>query len=83
MKRNYRKLKTKDATSEELIFELIKRNTIQDAGRSIEFHTPHEIVSIRIGDDHTADIIIDAEAKKELDRLIANHNNLCPDHETI
>ena len=76
MKRNYREVKTKDASSEELLFELIKRNILQDSGRSIKFYTPHEVACIGIGNDHTADIIIDSEAKDELDRLIASHNDL-------
>jgi len=76
MKRNYRNSPVKDVTSEELLFELIKRGTPQNAPVKIQFSTPHKTVTVVIGNDHTGEIIIDIKSLKELNKLIAMHNDL-------
>jgi len=74
--RNYRNEPVKDVPSEELLFELLKRGMVQDAPSMIEMSPEYKIMSVGIGADHTADVVIDGDALVELDRLIAMHNKL-------
>jgi len=76
MKRNYRNVPVKDVASEELLFELIKRGMLQNAPIKTQFTMPHKTVSVRIGNNHAGEIIIDVESLKELDRFVAMYNNL-------
>jgi len=76
MTRNYRNVLVKEATSEELLFELLKRNGVQKAPVKIEFGSEHNVSTIGIGNDHIADIYVDVDDLKVLDTMIAESNFL-------
>lgn len=76
MKRNYRNEQVKNATCEELLFELLRRGKMHDAPCKIQFAMPHKICCVGIGANHTGDIVIDDLSYAELERLIARFNDL-------
>lgn len=63
------KLVVKDLSDEELLFVLLSRHRLMNAPRKIELDPWHYAVTVGIGNDHTAEIIIDVEAMQVLTGL--------------
>lgn len=72
--RNYRTVNVKDATDQELVFELLKRNVIHDAPVKVENCCPTSMVTIGIGPDHTVDIMIHDDDLYVLGSMVSERN---------
>lgn len=75
-RRNYRKRPVIEASTEELIFELIKRNDLQPAPVKTERHGVHYGVDMAIGPDHTCSLTVDRDGFVALNDRIAETNEL-------
>lgn len=73
--RDYRLLPVDQTTDEELLFELLSRNTPSTGPKKVQFHEPHVDSLIGIGNDHVSNIFIASEAFEELKKRVANRNS--------
>ena len=55
-----------DFTDEQLLAELVRRHKVQVAPNSVKLLTPHSVVAVGIGKDHTATVVVDDESLEEL-----------------
>ena len=62
----------REASSEELLLELIRRSPIphHKTPPKRAFHTPHVDICVGIGKDHTADITLDVDSLVALEELV-------------
>lgn len=67
---SYQNNSVKDATDEQLLFELIQRNKLHPAPVKKTFGTAHHEVVIEIGNDDVAWLQIDADSLKILKNKI-------------
>lgn len=57
-------------TDENLLKILLMRNIVQDAPTKVTFYTRHHTITIGIGKDHTATIVLDDDALTKLEKYI-------------
>ena len=62
-------MELQEATTEQIITELIKRNGTIDAPRETKYFTSHKEVLLEIGKDETAHLILDKEAVDEVCKI--------------
>lgn len=67
----YRNKKVKEATSEQLLFELFQRHERHGAPRNIEFCSFHKNICVGVGKHGHADIFIDNDDLTALNEMMA------------
>jgi len=72
--RNYRTKFVQDVSSEELLFELIKRNKLDIAPLKTEYHGEWLQANIAIGPDSAASIMLDGESYEKLMEVAVTWN---------
>lgn len=56
----------KDFSDNELLLELIERNSMQDTCNHVTYCYPHKTICVGISSDEVADIVLSVEALDEL-----------------
>lgn len=74
--RNYKELSVSNVTNEELLFELISRNTLRPAPVKKSFGTDHHEIVIGIGNDNVAWMQIDVDSFETLKTRIKENNQI-------
>lgn len=72
---NYLERKVKDATNEELLYELVQRNGWGKCPKHSAYYTPHVEALVAVGADATASIRIDASDADLIKQLVEKGDN--------
>lgn len=73
---NYRNKKVKDVATQELLYELLQRQGTQSAPIKVHRYVKYLSSLVDIGNNHTAEIILDEESYGVLEELLISHKVL-------